>query len=155
MASDARDFGWRVHAVQGFIEYAHEYFSKKECGTSSTHRELLGVLRCLRAMMHVCAGEFVVFKVDARNLLGIVTRGSPRLNTNELARDLFWLYVERDITIKGQWVPREDNAFADELSKLLIPNDWMVGRATFMRLEERWGSHIVDPFASSENNQRG
>ena len=139
--------------MQGVIEYAHEYFSEEECGTSSTYRELLGVLRCLRAMLHVCAGKFVVFQVDAQNLLGIVNRGSPRLNINELARDLFWLCVERDITIKVEWVPREENALADELSKLLIPSDWMVGRATFRRLEERWGSHTVYVFASLENNQ--
>ncbi len=44
-------------------------------------------------------GKFVVFQVDAQNLLGIVNRGSPRLNINELARELFWLCVERDITI--------------------------------------------------------
>ncbi len=60
MASDASDFGWGGQTMQGVIEYAHEYFSEKECGTSSTHRELLGVLRCLRAMLHVCAVKFVV-----------------------------------------------------------------------------------------------
>jgi len=40
-------------------------------------------------MLHVCAGKFVVFQVDAPNLLGIANRGSPRLNINEQARDLF------------------------------------------------------------------
>ncbi len=130
--------------MQGVIEYVHEYFSEEECGTSSTYLELLGVLRCLRAMMHVCAGKFVVFQVDAQNLIGIVNHGSPRLNINELARDLFWLCVERDITIKVEWVPREGKALADELSTLLII-------ATFRRLEERWGSHIVDLFASAKN----
>ena len=95
----------------------------------------------------------MVFQVDARNLRVIVNRGSPRLNTNEMARDLFWLCAERDITIKVKWVPREDTALADGLSKLLIPRDWMVGRAAFKRLEERWGSHTMDLFVSSENNQ--
>jgi hypothetical protein len=87
MASNASDFGGGGHTMQGVIEYAHEYFSEEECGTSSTYRERLGVLRCLRAMLHVCAGKFVVFQVNAQNLLGIVNRGSPRLNINELARD--------------------------------------------------------------------
>ena len=137
--------------MQGVIEYAHEYFSEEECGTSYTY--LLGVLRCLRAMLHVCAGTFVVFQVDAQNLLGIGNRGSPRLNISEMARDLVWLCVERDITFKVEWVPREENALADELFKLLIPSDFMVDRAIFGRLKERWGSHIVDLFASSENNQ--
>ncbi len=55
----------------------------------STYRELLGVLRCLRAMLHFCAVKFVVFQADVQNLLGIDNRGSPRLNVNELARELF------------------------------------------------------------------
>ncbi len=70
-------------------------------------------------------------------MLGIVNRGSPRLNINELARELLWLCVEQEITIKVEWVPREENALAGELSKLLIPSDWMMGRAIFGRLEER------------------
>ena len=55
--------------------------------------------------------------------------------------------MEQDITIKVEWVPREENAIADELSKLLIPIDWMVGRANFRQLEERWGGPTVDFFA--------
>ncbi len=153
MASDASDFGWGGHTMQGVIDYAHEYFSEEECGTSSTYRELLGVLRCLRAMLHVCAEKFVVLQADAQNLLGIVNRGSQRLNVNELVRELFCLCVERDITNKVEWMPREENAMADELSKLLIPSDWMVGRAKFRQLEERWVSHTWDLFASRENNQ--
>jgi hypothetical protein len=43
--------------MQGVIDYAHKYFSAEKCGTSSTYRELLGVLRCLRAMLHACAGK--------------------------------------------------------------------------------------------------
>ncbi len=40
-------------------------------------------------MVHLCEGKFVVFQVDAQNLLGIVNRGSPLLMLKELARDLF------------------------------------------------------------------
>jgi hypothetical protein len=88
--------------MQGVTEYAYDYFSQEECVTSSTYRELLGVLRCLRAMMHVCGGKFGVFQVDEQNLLKIVKRGSRQLNINELARELFWLCVERGITIKAE-----------------------------------------------------
>jgi len=69
----------------------------------------------------------------------IVNRGSPRLNINELARELCWLCVERDNTLKLECVPREENALANELSKLLIPSDWRVGRTSFWQLEELWG----------------
>ena len=61
MASDASDFGWGGHTMQGVPEYAHEYFSEAESTESSTCRELIGVLRCLQSTVHLCAGKFVVF----------------------------------------------------------------------------------------------
>ncbi len=39
MASDASDFGWGGHTMQGVTEYAHEYFSEEERVTSFTYRE--------------------------------------------------------------------------------------------------------------------
>ncbi len=99
MASDANDFGWGGHTMQGVREYAHEYFSEAECYESSTYRELLGVMRCLWSMVHLCAGKLVMFQVDAQNLLGIVNRGSSRLKLNALARELFWFGLEAKITL--------------------------------------------------------
>ena len=86
MASDASDSGWGGHTMEVAPQYAREYFSEEESHESSTYRELLGVFRCLQAMLHVCEGKFVVFQVDAQNLLGVVNHGSPRLNLKELAR---------------------------------------------------------------------
>jgi hypothetical protein len=94
----------------------------------------------------------VVFKVDAHNLLGIVNRGSPRLKLNALARELFWFGLEHRITLSVEWVPREENTLADELSKLLIPDDSMLSRAFFRKPEERFGTHTTDLFASGANN---
>jgi hypothetical protein len=88
MASDVSDTGWGGHTMQGVVEHAHEYFSKEESVESSTFRELLGVFICLQAMISLYQGKFVVFQVDAQNLLGIVNQGSPRLKLNALAREL-------------------------------------------------------------------
>ncbi len=102
---------------------AREYFIWNESVESSTFRELLGVLRCLQALVHLCIGKFVVVQVDAQNLLGIINRGSGKLAINNLARDIFWFGFVNGITLSVEWVPREENVFADELSKLLIPGD--------------------------------
>ena len=61
LASDASDFGWGGHTLEGVVQYAHEDLTEEEAGTSSTYRELLGVLRCLRAFMHLCEGKLIVF----------------------------------------------------------------------------------------------
>jgi hypothetical protein len=147
MASDANDFGWGGHTMQGVPEYAHAYFSEAESTESSTCRELIGVLRCLQSMVYLCAGKFVVFQVDAQNLLGIVNRGSPRLKLNALARELFWFGLENRITFLVEWVPREENTLVDELSKLLIPDDFSLNRKYFRQLKNRFGPHSINMFS--------
>ncbi len=71
-------------------------------------------------------GKFAVLQVDAMNLLGIINRESPRLPLNVLARELFWFCLLQLITISVEWIPRESNAFADEISKMLIPAEWSI-----------------------------
>ncbi len=139
--------------MQGVVEHAHEYFSSEESVSSSTFRELLGVFKCLQVMISLCRGKFVVFQVDAQNLSGIMNRGSPRLKLNALARELFWYGLEHQITLTVEWVPREENTLADELSKLLIPDDSRLSHELFLKFEERFGPHTVDLFASGANNQ--
>ncbi len=73
-------------------------------------------------------------------------RGSPRLKLNELARELVWFGLGHDITLNVEWVPREENALADELSKLIISDSAMLSRTFFQRLEQRWGNHTVELF---------
>jgi hypothetical protein len=89
VATDASDIGWGGHTLSGVRYVAHEYFSPWEAIQSSTYRELLGVNRCLQALLDRCKGKFVVLQVDAMNLLGIINRGSPKLPLNTLARELF------------------------------------------------------------------
>ena len=123
VATDASDFVWGGHTLGGPLLMAREYFIWNESVESSTFRELLGVLRCLQALVHLCIGKFVVVQVDAQNLLGIINRGSGKLAINKLARDIFWFGLVNGITLSVEWVPREENVFADELSKLLIPGE--------------------------------
>jgi hypothetical protein len=52
-----------------------------------------------------------------------------------------------------EWVPREENAFADEISNMLIPEDWMLSRSWSQFLDYIWGPHTVDLFASNANNR--
>ena len=75
LASDANDFGWGAHTLQEAMEFAHEYFSEEKSVESSSYRELLGVLRCLQSLTHMCVGKLVVFQVDAQNLSPLARHG--------------------------------------------------------------------------------
>ena len=69
--------------------------------------------------------------MDAQNLLGIVNHGSPWLKLNALSREIFWFGLEHRITLSVEWVPSEGNTLADEISKLLIPDDRKLSRKYF------------------------
>ena len=121
--------------MNGPLEIAREYFSESEAVESSTLRELVGACMCLQYFVHRCEERFVVLQVDAQNLLGIVNSGRSKLPINDLARELFWFCLRHRITISVEWVPREENAFADDISKMLIPEDWMLSRSWFQFLD--------------------
>ena len=75
MVSDANDIGWGGHNMQGVVGHAHEYFSKHEGVETSTYWELLGVYRCLHAMICMCDGKLLVHPgrsdAESRDLLAI------------------------------------------------------------------------------------
>ncbi len=79
----------------------------------------------MQAMVHTREGRFVVLQVDMANLFGIVNRESPKLIINELAMELFRFCLRQRITIAVKKVPKEENDFADDISKMLIPEDSM------------------------------
>ena len=104
-------------------------------------------------MVHMCEGRFVALCVDAAIILEIVNWGRPKLTINELARELFWFYLRDRITTYAEWVPREENAFAADISKMIIAEDSMLSRRFFGLLDARWSPHNVDLFSTCANNR--
>jgi len=95
----------------------------------------------------------VVVQVDDVNILGIISMGSPKLALNTLARKLFWFCLSHKIVMSVEWDPQEINAFADEISKWLIPDDyfilvlillcWIVNGAHTLAIFSRLGRVII------------
>ena len=50
-------------------------------------------------------------------------------------------------------MPREDNGYADYVSKLADVDDWYLNPNVFSWLDGIWGPHSVDRFANSANTQ--
>jgi len=130
---------------------AHEYFSEWEAIQSSTYRELLGVIRCLQSLIEIYKGELVVVQIDATNLLGIVNRGISRLNLNTLSRELFCFCLSHKIDLSVEWVSRESNAFEDDISKWLIPDDYLP--SLIFHVGKKMETRTCDTFSTNKNNQ--
>ncbi len=108
--------------------------------------------RCLQSRVVQCKDKFVVLQTDAMNLLGIINHESSKLPLNILAREIFWFCLEFKIRIVIEWVPREENAIADEISKWLIPDDSSISRDYFDMLDYRWGPQSCDLFSFNDSN---
>ena len=55
------------------------------------------------------------------------------------------------ISLQVQWIPREDNAEADALSREIDLDDWGVSQDFFNEIDRIWGPHTVDRFADNSN----
>lgn len=79
--------------------------------------------------------------------------GSSKSHLEELAVQIFDFCFASHIEIRIEWLPRTENQKADYLSKIVGPDDWALGRKYFQVLDQRWGPHTIDRFASDYNRQ--
>ena len=154
VASDASAYGLGAHTRVGSKEFiVHKSFSQKECGTSSTYREVFAILYALSALKNIHKGEAILWHTDNWAASKIVRKGSPKIELHEMAEKIFSLCKQYSIKLLVEWVPREFNKYADFLSKMVDHDDWQTTPAFFGYLENRWGPHTVDRFASSTNTK--
>ena len=55
------------------------------------------------------------------------------------------------INIDMQWIPRDLNSVADDISKFVDYDDYMINDTVFNALDDLWGPHTCDRFACSYN----
>ena len=79
--------------------------------------------------------------------------GSRQSDLQKLALDTYHICEKESIIISPEWIPREDNIRADNLSRCTDSDDWSVKWWVFEMLDKKWGPHSVDRFASHFNNK--
>ena len=160
--SDAAEGGWgAIVDVPGRGQVrAHGVWSAGEADESSTWRELTAVLRALQSFTSSgagtlsLAGSAVRVVTDSLNTYLAIERGSAKSPPCvTVLKENFWLCVERDITLSATWIPREDNAEADALSKWVDSDDVMLNPDVFSCIADRFGPLTVDVFASPDSAQ--
>ncbi|CAI7888398.1 unnamed protein product [Closterium sp. NIES-53] len=120
--------------------------------TSSTRRELEGVLWSLRTFMHQIQGGHTLVRVDNQGVMFILRKGGSSTTELTLAcKEIISLCTEHSIRLAIEWIPRELNTHADELSKLQDHDDYTLKQHWFRLLERRWGPHSIDLFANARN----
>ena len=91
--------------------------------------------------------------VDNMGASQILAVGSPKPHLQEIAVDIFSLCLAFGISLDSQWLPQEENARANLLSRFIDRDDWSLNPVVFQSLNARWGPHSVDRFSSYFNSQ--
>ena len=140
---------------------------------SSTLRELWGVLAFVTAASSLLAGGhhrvvmdnlgcvFITgglvppFAVGGKRFGEFVSGGSPNPSLQALAVALLDAQIDGGFLLTFEWVPREQNVRADYLSHVsaMRHHGYRLRVELFRALDERWGPHSIDRFASADNCQ--
>lgn len=147
--------GW-FNPTPGTLSKARGHWDALETGQSSTWRELKTLFLVLQSFNQNNAfdGISIMFKTDNQGVSDGVCKGTSRTPIMyELYMQVFWYCIEHNIELRATWIPREDNQFADDLSKEIDPHDWTLDPVQFQHLNRIWGPFVIDLFASYTNHQ--
>ena len=151
--SDASDTGYGGF-VQGDPKLRfHGIWTAAESRASSTWRELAAVYRILSDFGPSLRNQKVKWSSDNANVPRIIRRGSVKPHLQELALGIFNLCRNFNIIIIPEWLPRCENKVADKISRFLDFDDWSIDDFSFNIIDNLWGPHTVDRFASPHNNK--
>ena len=151
--SDASDSGWGGFAVQLGGQAAVGNWSAEESKMSSTFRELRATSLVLQSFAPQLRGKEVLHRTDNKNTEIILSVGSRKAVLHNEAVNIFKLCRSFDIRLVVEWISRDFNKEADELSRIEDCNDYMLDPLWFARLDSCWGPHTIDRFASVKTKQ--
>lgn len=151
--SDASGLGWGGFAVHINGKPAVGSWSEEESGRSSTFRELRAIRYVLESYSGDLRGKEVCHRTDNRNAEIIMSVGSRIPDLHREAVLVYKLCHELNIRLSVEWVSRDDNSIADELSRVEDATDYMLDPKCFHYVDRLWGPHTVDRFASIKTKQ--
>ena len=151
--SDASGTGFGGFSVQFNDSTCSGLWSESESKECSTSRELRAILYVLRSLGPKLSGKKLKWYTDSQNACRIISVGSTKPNLHDLSIMLYNCCLKFKVSIEPEWLPRELNQRADELSRIVDPDDWSLNRNIFLNLNRRFGPHTVDRFASHYNTQ--
>ena len=151
--SDASGEGWGGFAVQFSDKVARGCWSSADCMKSSTFREVKAIRLVLESYSEEVRGKEVLHRTDNKNAELVLSVGSRNKELHREAVTVYKLCRELNMRLSVEWVSRDYNVEADQLSRFNDPNDYMLDPACFRYIDQLWGPHTVDRFASLQTRQ--
>ena len=151
--SDAGGQGWGGFAVQFSDKVARGSWSGADSMKSSSFREVKAIRHILESYSEELRGKEVLHRTDNKNAEIVLSVGSRKKELHQEAVAVYKLCRQLNIRLSVEWVSRDENVEADILSRFDDPNDYMLDPSCFRYIDEAWGPHTIDRFASVQTKQ--
>jgi len=145
--------GYGGYIVEHGMHTAQGNWLPEEAQQSSTWRELVAVYRVLEAIANKLRNCRVRWFTDNQNVARLLLVGSRKEHLQIEVLKVFSLCVSHSIHLEPEWIPRKENELADYISRIVDSDDWQLEPTLFAWLDNVWGPHTVDRFASQHNAQ--
>ena len=119
----------------------------------STWRELKAVCLALLAFASPLSNCKVLWYFDNQNVESILRDGSRKCDLKDLALVVFQICSHHCISFEIKWVPRDLNASADCICKLVDFDGYGLNVFVFQGLNHLLGPYTIDRFACSYNGE--
>jgi hypothetical protein len=129
-------------------------FSTEQQGQSSTAREVRGYAAALETAAQNFPerinGAAILLEGDNQGAISALNHfRSPVFEINQVLRKVFQLCCEQRIDVLARWIPRDNLAEEDALSRLPDPSDWGFCASKLHKVFQHFGRRpTVDLFAS-------
>ena len=128
-------------------------WSESEKRSSSIWREIEAVNKLVECYVHKLENRTLKLNTDNKNVTSIAKNGSRKTDLQTIAGELHTLCADHNIKLASQWILREQNKIADNLSRYSDCDDWGIHSDVFEELDALWGTNTVDRFATDYNSK--
>lgn len=148
---DASSLGWG--AILG-NNCAKGDFGEALSKASSNHRELTAILLAVLAFKKELRNQHVlIFSDNSTSVAYVNNKGGPVLSLTDIATRIWEEARNIGLSISCRHLAGHKNVTADTLSRSPDRHNWMLNPRLFQILEDKWGPHSVDRFATFQNTQ--
>lgn len=149
ISTDSSNTGWGAY-YKG--SKAVGFWNKRMSMTSINYRELMAVMCAIKSFKDSLKGKNVQVLSDNITTVAYLNHlGGPGRDLTELTSAIWMETYEAGITLTARYLQGSRNIEADQLSRVSPMYEWKLNPGVFQCLDNMWGPHDVDRFATMLN----
>ena len=152
MATDASQTGWGAHILNS-TKQAAGFWDTHMSAAPSNAREMMAVIMGILSFKEDLMNHSVQVLTDNVSTAAYIMHlGGPSPGLSSMVANLWSICYRLNIHLTARYLAGRENQTADALSRIQPQLEWSLHPAVFKTLENMWGRHTVDRFASLNNH---